>query len=288
MEAISANAARTLRVSRPLASAQDAAAYHLSAGGQRVRAKLALHAALALGLTISDSVSIATTVELLHNASLVHDDIQDRDEMRRGRKTVWVHFGVNTAICAGDLLLSAAYAALCKLERTHALAAMILLLHERTAIAIDGQCADLMANADVVADAASAVTRYQQIAIAKSGALLCLPIELALLACQEDSYLPDARRAVEAFAIGYQIVDDLNDLLGDAGPDAASSTFNIVSLCNAFGDANASIGEAKRIGRQHLDVAIQFAARLPYASGALLMDYADGLRKRLVEQHSRV
>ena len=285
IESISANTTQVIRVTHHLSSALDAAAYHLSAGGQRVRAKLALHAGLALGLTISDSVSIAATVELLHNASLVHDDIQDHDDLRRGRKSVWAHFGVNTAICTGDLLLSSAYAALCKLDSTHALAAMILLLHERTAIAIDGQCADLMANADIAVDVASTVARYRQIAIAKSGALLCLPIELALLSSREDRYLSDARHAAEAFAVGYQIVDDLNDLQSDSGPEGVSGTHNIVSVFKTFGSPGAAVEVAKKIGLQHLDIAIQFAKRLPCGSGALLSDYADGLRKRLVRQH---
>lgn len=288
IESLSLNTSRATRITRDSISAVDAAAYHLTAGGQRVRAKLALHAGLALGLTISDSITIATAVELLHNASLVHDDIQDHDELRRGQKSVWVHFGVSTAICTGDLMLSAAYAAVCKIQSTHALAAMILLLHERTAVAIDGQCADLMANADVVDDAVLAVTRYEKIAAAKSGALLCLPLELALLACRQDRYLPDARRAVEAFAIGYQIVDDLNDLHSDAGADAASSTFNIVSICKHFGGFEASVHEAKKLGRQHLDMAIESATSLPSGSGALLIDYANRLRTLLVEQNKRV
>lgn len=285
IESISANTSRATRTARHSTSALDAAAYHLSAGGQRVRAKLALHAGLALGLSISDSVGIATSAELLHNASLVHDDIQDHDELRRGQKAVWAHFGVNTAICTGDLLLSSAYAALCKLENAHALAAMILLLHERTAIAIDGQCADLMAHADAAVDFASSIARYRQIAIAKSGALLCLPIELALLASREDLYLLDARHAVEAFAVGYQIVDDLNDVQSDTGVDTASSTLNIISICKAFGSTDSATKEAQKIGRQHLDTAIQSAMRLPRGSGALLIDYADSLRNFLVEQY---
>lgn len=276
--------ANTARVSRHTTSASDAAAYHLRVGGQRVRAKLALRAGLALGVSKADAVTIATTVELLHNASLVHDDIHDRDHTRRGRKAVWVDFGVNTAICTGDLLLSAAYAALCKIERSQALAAMIMLVHERTATAIDGQCADLLAGSDISSDHASAVSRYQQIAIAKSGALLCLPIELTLLACGQNHYLADARHAVEAFSIGYQIVDDLNDVQNDTGADAARVVFNITSIYKAVGGADDSACRAMKLGRQHLDVAIEYAGRLPSGAGALLVDYACRLRRLLKEQ----
>jgi geranylgeranyl pyrophosphate synthase len=277
--------ASSVRVSRQSTSASDAAVYHLRVGGQRVRAKLALQAGLALGVSKADVVTIATTVELLHNASLVHDDIQDRDELRRGQQAVWVKFGVNTAICTGDLLLSAAYAALCKLEDPRALPAMISLIHERTSMAIDGQCADLMASTDVMGGIDSAITRYQQIAIAKSGALLCLPIELSLLASGQDCYLSDARHAVESFAVGYQIVDDLNDLQSDSRTGAYPSALNIVSIYKDSGCAGEPSVSARKIGRHHLDVAIQSAALLPCGAGVLLADYAGRLRQLLAEQN---
>lgn len=280
IECISPNATR---VSEKSTSALGAAEYHLAAGGQRIRAKLALHAGLSLGLTSTDAVTIATAVELLHNASLVHDDVQDRDHIRRGQKAVWAHFGLHTAICTGDLLLSAAYAALCRTEKLHALPAMIMLVHERTASAIDGQCADLMASFATPSDTASAISHYQKIAIAKSGALMCLPIELALVATGQERYLSDARQAVEAFSIGYQIADDLNDVHRDTDAVAAFGGFNIVSIYKALGCAEESVGNAKKIGRLHLEAAIDSAARLPCGAGAVLMDYACQLRQLLNE-----
>ena len=52
------------------------AEYHLRAGGQKVRARLGLSSALALGLSDSEAIGIAACAELLHNASLIHDDLQ--------------------------------------------------------------------------------------------------------------------------------------------------------------------------------------------------------------------
>lgn len=280
--------ASTSRVSKKLAGAVDAAAYHLGAGGQRVRAKIALQAALAMDLSVADAVSIATTVELLHNASLVHDDIQDGDETRRGQKAVWARFGINTAICTGDLMLSAAYAALCKLENSSALPAMVALAHERTAIAIDGQCADLMANTNAADSAVIDISRYKNIAIAKSGALLSLPIELVLLAAGQSQFLPDAQQAAEAFAIGYQIVDDLDDVQSDAGGNTKGTkggALNIIPVLKAAGYAGNCVEKARKIGLQHLDTAVDLAVRLPRNAGALLTDYAKRLRARLAQQN---
>ena len=270
-------------ISRASASAQHAAAYHLYAGGQRVRARLALHAGSSLGLTDRTAIAIAATVELLHNASLVHDDIQDHEKMRRGQKAVWKTYGVNTAICTGDLLLSAAYSALSHIESYQALPAMISLLHARTASAVDGQCADLTEQSNHEQGAASAfsVARYEQIAAAKSGALLRLPIELALLAAGHVRYLPDAKHAVEAFAIGYQIVDDLNDIHSDTNTTFEREAFNIIAIYRSAGFAAQATANATALARKHLHLAIEAAARLPFGAGALLTEYAHGLDERL-------
>ena len=259
-----------------------AAAYHLNAGGQRVRTKLALHAGIAAGLNTSDAITIAATVELLHNASLVHDDIEDGDELRRGQQAVWARFGVNTAICTGDLLLSAAYATLCKLKNGRALAPMISLVHQRVATAIAGQCSDLQANTAPSVDRASALDHYQQIATAKSGALLSLPLELVLLAADQRGYLSDARFAAEAFAIGYQIVDDLSDVQNDLCVNPTESTYNIVSIFKENGSLRHAIEQSKQLGCEKLDLAIALAKRLPFEMGEPLANYARKLRSVLV------
>ncbi len=151
---------------QPSAAAQ-AATYHFAAGGRRLRARLAIHAALALGLDPADGVALATAAELLHNASLIHDDLQDRSSSRRGTDTVWAAFGDDVAICAGDLLLSAAYSALSQISDRSKLPALIARVHERTSTAIGGQCADLSAGARLHGDIAG----FETIAVAKSGAL---------------------------------------------------------------------------------------------------------------------
>ena len=76
-------------------------------GGGRVRAKLGLEAAEILNLDDPGRLACACGPELLHNASLVHDDLQDRDETRRGHPAVWRRFGPAAAISIGDLMISA-------------------------------------------------------------------------------------------------------------------------------------------------------------------------------------
>lgn len=270
-----------LHMSARSANGADAAAYHLGAGGQRVRAKIALHAGLAVGLSQADAIVIAATVELLHNASLVHDDIQDRDTMRRGQLAVWARFDVNTAICTGDLLLSAAYATLCKLSNSAALADLISLVHSRISTAIDGQCADL-AESNQTTDETLCLVRYQKIAIAKSGALLSLPIELALLAAGYQDYSAAACRAAEAFAVGYQIADDLHDVQRDMFSAASHKACNIISIFGTTGAIDESVEKAKQLGLEKIDFSSAMARRLPFNMGEQLENYAHQLRDVLV------
>jgi geranylgeranyl pyrophosphate synthase len=266
------------------ADARSAAAYHLLSGGQRVRARLGLAGGLALGLPEKDSLCIATCAELLHNASLIHDDIHDRDSLRRGQPALWSKFGTNMAICSGDYLLSAAYGVLCTLTQPLHLPAMLALVHERTGTAIDGQCADLsMRN-----DQPEGVEHYIKIAKAKSGALLSVSLELVLIAAGRTDYLSLARNACENFAVSYQIFDDLQDVTIDCEADAVRKgqpkCLNIVFILsnqNSLSGAEKTVDSraaARDLGLHHLALCESVASEMPNALGLLLLDLTAQLR----------
>ncbi len=254
-------------------TAAQAASLHLASGGQRIRARLALHAALACDMIDTDSVVLAAASELLHNASLIHDDIQDQTQLRRGLDAIWVAFGIDVALCAGDLMLSATYAALAGLSDTTKLPALLTLVHNRTSIAIRGQCADLSKEAANDPDLA----RYETIAVAKSGALLSLPLELVFTAAGNEKLALQARVAVEHFAIGYQIADDIEDLAHDAG--AEKIALNIVLI---LGGGTSALFEARDLAQRHLRAAASAALTLPQGVGNLLRDQALRLSATLV------
>jgi geranylgeranyl pyrophosphate synthase len=256
-----------------------AALYHIRTGGQRVRARLGLHAALALGQSADDAICLAAAAELLHNASLVHDDLQDRDSTRRGRPTVWAIYGDNVAICAGDLLLASAYRALSAYGDCRKLPDLLMLAYDRTATAIEGQCDDLssLINSHDLAD-------YKKIATAKSGALLSLPIEFALVASGRKELTALARSAAEAFAIAYQIVDDLADIGPDPAKGLASDSFNILTVLQRGGLASEARSAAQRIGLQHACAAISAADALPHDVGTILKTLALSLQSSLTEK----
>ena len=90
-------------------SLYEASMHLISAGGKKIRPTLALLSCQAVGGEIEDAINVATAIELIHTFSLIHDDIMDKDEMRRGEPSVHILWGESMAILAGDILFSKAF-----------------------------------------------------------------------------------------------------------------------------------------------------------------------------------
>jgi geranylgeranyl pyrophosphate synthase len=251
----------------------NAAKYHLASGGHKIRARLCIEAGIALDIKYKDMLIMAAVCELLHNASLIHDDIQDGDIVRRDVETVWKKFGVNVALCTGDFLLSAAYGVLANFSDIQLIPQLIATIHQRTTTVIQGQCADIAYQNQQLCS----VSSYQKIVIAKSGALLSLPIELALMASNHMKSIANARAAAESFAIAYQIADDLCDI----DKDADCHSLNIIFVLKAAGERQNPIQVAKTLALQNLQAASTLATKLPNNSGALLIALTQQLKQKL-------
>jgi geranylgeranyl pyrophosphate synthase len=257
-------------------AAECATQYHLATPGHKVRARLCLTACLELKVKYDDMLIISAVSELLHNASLIHDDIQDMDEVRRGSQTVWKKFGTNVAICAGDLLLSTAYGVLAGISEPKLLPKLISIISRRTSAVIKGQCDDIEYKNKPI----NSVSNYVNIAIAKSGALLGLPIELALILSARDDLLSTAKSAVNAFAVGYQMVDDLNDIEKDSASGGRSKSLNIVFVLTDSGSAQ-PIKDAIALAEQSLSDAIELSRKLPNLIGEQLINLANQLQGKI-------
>ena len=232
---------------------REAARYHLGSGGGRVRANLALGSAAAINLPPETTRAISAACELLHNASLVHDDLQDEDAWRRGQLAVWKKYGADTAICLGDMMVSAAYAAIASAP-TESLAKLISHMHQRVSDVISGQHDDLQAQY-------STVERYNDVARMKSGPLLGLPVELCLIAGNASEHVDAARRASDAIAIAYQTTDDISDV----DRDIETNSFNFLALIG--GDMNVKTIAARRHAAIYAKTAIEIAQTLPGQTG---------------------
>lgn len=94
----------------------DAMMHLVEGGGKRMRATLPWLVAKAVGESHSGLLDIGAAIETVHNFTLVHDDIMDNDEIRRGRNAVHVEYGMPTAINAGDAMLAIAFERLVQAE----------------------------------------------------------------------------------------------------------------------------------------------------------------------------
>ena len=239
----------------------QAARHHLGSGGGRARAKLALQSAHALNLSFATTRAISAACELLHNASLVHDDLQDGDTVRRGETAVWKKFGSITAICLGDLMVSAAYAAIASAP-VDQLTEMIAHMHQCVSDVIGGQHADLESDCTTIAD-------YNEVARMKSGPLLGLPVELCLIAANRQADVSAAMTASDAIAIAYQTTDDISD----AECDIAVGGLNFLALVQ--GEMASRAHAARQHAADFARSAITIAKNLPDGSGDGLVALAE-------------
>lgn len=186
---------------------------HLGAGGKRLRARLALAACHALGGYAEDAIDWAAAVELLHNASLIHDDIQDGDRTRRGEPALWARYGAAQAINTGDLLLMLPFRALNRYP-AEAQAALVQILAEYAESTARGQIRELALSASPDKGWGD----YFDAVSGKTGTLFALPVrgaaELAGLMPEEAQEIASA---LSSIGVLYQLQDDLLDLFDEKG-----------------------------------------------------------------------
>ena len=188
---------------------------HLFTGGKRLRAKLALASIEALNGPVETAVPWAAACELLHNATLVHDDLQDGDPVRRGRFAVWVRHGQAQAINAGDLLLMLPFIALEHLpvdgEMRWQLSRAIARRAEQT---VRGQSLEMCLLHSGRWDWDS----YAEAATGKTSALMALPVHgAAVLAGQDPERAESLSNCFKRLGLLFQIQDDVVDMYGDKG-----------------------------------------------------------------------
>jgi geranylgeranyl pyrophosphate synthase len=189
--------------------------YHLGTGGKRLRALLPLAVSDALASEPAALLPFAAACEMLHNATLVHDDVQDGDRVRRGQPTVWARFGTARAVNLGDAMFY--YALLC-LERLAGPAErrerVALRLLRQTLRVIDGQEQEIRLGHA----AEPSVADYVAMVEGKTSGLFALPMAGAAELCGCAPALVDAlAEAARDLGVLFQVQDDLLDLYGEKG-----------------------------------------------------------------------
>ena len=181
--------------------------------GKAVRPGLALLAAEAVAGRPEPGLPGAVAVELVHNFSLVHDDLMDRDAERRHRPTVWSVWGDSMAVLAGDMMLSLAHEVLTEAESPYAATAGRVLA-VATRDLIRGQAADI---AFETRDPLSvSLDECFDMAMGKTGALLAVSGEVgAILAGAGEPVCAAFRTYGAELGIAFQLVDDLLGVWGE-------------------------------------------------------------------------
>jgi geranylgeranyl diphosphate synthase type I len=185
--------------------------------GKRLRPVLCLLTCEGCGGAWKRALPAAVATELLHNFTLIHDDIEDRDEKRRGRPTLWSLWGEAQGINAGDTLFSVSQLALLRLQERDVPDATVVramrLFNETCVDLTAGQCLDIdfETRGDVL------VEDYLTMIEGKTAALVACSCEMGALVAGA----PDAQReALRAFGrhsgLAFQIVDDLLGIWGDS------------------------------------------------------------------------
>lgn len=207
------------RLTRERGRAGEIAAQHLATGGKRLRARLALDALAGLGGTRAAGVAWAAACELLHNATLIHDDLQDGDRTRRGAPTAWTRHGAAQALNAGDLLLMLPFLALENLPASAELRwCLASTLARHAASTVRGQSDELALEPTCRWDA------YRTATVGKTCALFLLPVEgAALLAGRDPECARRLATGFEHLGVLFQLQDDVLDLYGEKGREAPGS-----------------------------------------------------------------
>jgi geranylgeranyl diphosphate synthase, type I len=193
------------------------ARYALLPAGKLLRPIMALHAAEAVGGSPADVLAAALGMEYLHVATLIHDDIIDGDELRRGRPSVQAAYGIPDAIVSGDHLIFSAFSAVA--DEGGSLPA-VRVAAAAAALAAAGRdlCRGQILESQLVGDLEAGSLWYLEMIRLKTGALFRAVCHIgALLGGADQETASGLARYGEHVGIAFQIRDDLLDYL--AGPE---------------------------------------------------------------------
>lgn len=201
----------------------------IEARGKRIRPLLVCLSCAAAGGNWENSLPAAAAVELIHNFSLIHDDIEDNSDRRRGRLTVWKKWGIPQAINTGDAMFTLAHLTILGLETACSLPVVI-----RAASILQATCLALTQGQymDIAFEDENEPTieEYWLMVSGKTAALLAACTELGglIAGCS-----PDEQKAYHEFGralgLAFQATDDYLGIWGDAELTGKSNESDLVT-----------------------------------------------------------
>ena len=257
------------RLHSDVALIEQVAEYIIGAGGKRMRPMLVLLAAGALGYRGSDQHELAAIVEFIHTATLLHDDVVDESELRRGRETANALFGNSASVLVGDFLYSRSFQMMVGLNNMR----VMQVLADTTNTIAEGEVLQLLNAHDPDTDEERyfTVIRYKTAELFQAAARLGAIVANATP--QQEQAMADLGLHL---GLAFQLIDDLLDYSGaieqtgkNVGDDLAQGKVTL-PLIRAMACANDSerllIRQAIKDGGR---AALPQIVRIVHATGAL-------------------
>lgn len=185
--------------------------YSMSGGGKRLRPVLLLLTTEAFGGTIEEAMPAALAVEIFHNFTLLHDDIMDNADVRRGKPSVYAKWGGNVALLSGDAMLISAYKYLARVS-PNVLPKVMNIFTDMALEVCEGQQYDM----DFETISKVSVEEYMQMIERKTSALLSGSAMIgATMAGASDEDVKKIYRFATELGLAFQLQDDVLDSYGD-------------------------------------------------------------------------
>ncbi|EDY85741.1 octaprenyl-diphosphate synthase [gamma proteobacterium HTCC5015] len=183
--------------------------YIIQSGGKRLRPQLAVLAARAAGYQGEDHLQIAAIIEFIHTATLLHDDVVDASELRRGRETANAVFGNEAAVLVGDFLYSRSFEMMVELDSMR----IMSILSRATNVIAEGEVMQLLN----IHDADTTEARYLEVIHSKTAKLFEAATRIGAVL----SGLPQEKEQALAdygmhLGTAFQLIDDVLDYSADA------------------------------------------------------------------------
>ncbi len=241
------------RLSSDVALVNQVAEHIVAAGGKRLRPMLLLLAARALGHGGADAHQLAAVIEFIHTATLLHDDVVDESDLRRGRKTANALFGNAPSVLVGDFLYSRSFQLMVELERVP----VMKILADTTNAIAEGEVLQLLHIRNPDTDEAA----YLKVIERKTAVLFAAATRIgALLADADDTVQQRLYDYGMALGYAFQIADDVLDYSADEaalgkhlGDDLAEGKATL-PLIHAIQHSDAAVRERLRVIVENGDI----------------------------------
>lgn len=257
-----------------------------SSGGKRLRPMLTIATARAVGYEDDRHIQIAAAIEFMHTATLLHDDVVDESDLRRGSKTARTIWGNKASILIGDFLLGRAFKMVVEVGEIE----ILDLLSNAASIIAEGEVMQLMASSDLSTN----LSQYLQIIESKTAALFAASTVIGSILGKKQEFRDPLYNYGLNLGMAFQVTDDILDYGGrsvelgkNTGDDFREGKITLPVILNY---QNCNLEEKKywddvidKDIRTDSDLAIAQELLKKYDSLAAAMQYAENFANKASE-----